>query len=283
MEFKTLISVQGLFQFLAEPNWKIVDCRFSLDDPDQGHLDYQQSHIPGAIYAHLDNQLSGDIIPGETGRHPLPEIDEISATFSLWGIDKYTQVVAYDDKGGMIAGRLWWLLQWLGHKRVAVLDGGFPAWIDGVYDSTKVIPKTTPKTFDPSPRADMITTVEDILNQLGDPKYIVVDSRAPERYRGTFETIDPVAGRIPGAINYFWSNNLDSRGFFITKDILRGRFETMFQGISVNNVTFYCGSGVTAAHNVLATAHAGLGMSRIYPGSWSHWILDPERPIMRGE
>lgn len=283
MDFKTLISVEGLSKFLHEPNWIIVDCRFSLDDPDQGYLDYQESHIPGAIYTHLDNELCGDIISGQTGRHPLPEIDVISTTFGSWGIDKYSQVVAYDDEGGMFAGRFWWLLQWLGHERVAVLDGGLQAWIDGGHDVTNVVPNIKPKTFNPSPRKDMITTVDALLSHMGDPSYLLVDSRAPERYWGTFEPIDPVAGRIPGAVNYYWLNNLDPRGFFVTKDILRGRFETLFQGIPTNNVTFYCGSGVTAAHNVLATAHSGLGMSRIYPGSWSHWILDPERPIMKGK
>jgi len=282
MNFNSLISVQGLYQFLMKPDWVVVDCRFSLDDPGRGYLDYQESHIPRAVYAHLNKQLSGDIIPDKTGRHPLPEIDKISATLSSWGIKPHTQIVAYDDKGGMIAGRLWWILQWLGHRNVAVLDGGFPAWVDAGYDVEDAVPDLEPSSFKPKLRGDMITTSDEILDQFGDPNFLLVDSRAPERYLGTFEPIDPVAGRIPGAINYFWSNNLDSKGFFVTRDILRGRFEILFKEIPVNQITFYCGSGVTASHNVLAVAHSGLGMAKIYPGSWSHWILDPERPIVRG-
>ena len=282
MNFTSLISVQGLYQFLGESNWVVVDCRFSLDDPGRGYLDYQTAHIPRAVYAHLDDQLSGDIIPGKTGRHPLPDIDRISNTLSSWGIEPRTQVVAYDDKGGMIASRLWWILQWLGHRNVAVLDGGFPAWVNEGYDLVDAVPDFDPKPFKSKLRGDMITTADEILDHFGDPNFLLVDSRALERYHGKLEPIDPIAGRIPGAINYFWSNNLDSKGFFVTKDVLRGRFEIMFNEIPINNITFYCGSGVTASHNVLAVAHSGLGMAKIYPGSWSHWILDPERPLTRG-
>ncbi len=282
MKFKTLISVEGLSKFIDEPNWVVVDCRFSLDDPGRGYQDYLTSHVPGALYAYLEDHLSGEIIPGKTGRHPLPEIKEIAATFSSWGIGEETQVIAYDDKGGMIAARLWWLLQWLGHEYVAVLDGGFQAWIDDKQKVSDIIPKPNPKSFKLHTRQDMVTTAAEILKRFGDPNYILVDSRAPERYQGVLEPIDPVAGRIPGSVNYFWSNNLDSRGFFVEKDVLRGRFEAMLAGIPVQRITFYCGSGVTGAHNVLAVAHSGLGMAKLYPGSWSHWIVDPERPVARG-
>jgi thiosulfate/3-mercaptopyruvate sulfurtransferase len=282
MKFSTLISVQGLVKFLNDPNWVIVDCRFSLSDPDSGYENYCESHIPGAVYAHLENHLSGEIIPGETGRHPLPEINSISKLFGSWGIDNQSQVVAYDDQGGMIAGRLWWLLQWLGHKNVAVLDGGFPAWIESGQQVNTDIPYPDEKEFTPIIRNDMVATVEDILRNFGDPNYILVDSRAPERYQGVEEPIDPIAGRIPGAINHFWSTNLDPSGYFIGKDILRGRLANIFDELPTEHVTFYCGSGVTAAHNVLAAAHAGLGMAKLYPGSWSHWITNDERPIIHG-
>ena len=283
MKFTTLISIQGLVQFISEPNWIVVDCRFSLSDPEKGQKDYLKSHIPGAIYAHPNEHLSGEIIPGQTGRHPLPEIDDIAAIFSSWGICETSQVIAYDDNGGMIAGRLWWLLQWLGHEHVAVLDGGFPAWIENGQGVTSTIPDRNSAKFMPRPRMGMVTTAEDILKDFGDPNYLLVDSRAPERYQGVVEPIDPVAGRIPGAANHFWSSNLDTSGHFVSNDILRGRFEALFSKIPVKCVTFYCGSGITAAHNVLAVAHAGLGMAKMYPGSWSHWITDRDRPILHGE
>lgn len=282
MKFTTLISVEGLAQFLDDPNWVIVDCRFWLDDTEKGRLDYHVSHIPGAVYAHLDEDLSGPVVVGKTGRHPLPDLDRFAQKLGSWGIGNATQVVVYDDRGGMIAGRLWWLLRWSGHETVAVLDGGIPAWMEEGHIVTTEVPSPEPKIFTPEIQPEMVLTAEDVLRNFGDPGCILVDSRAPERYRGEQEPIDPVAGRIPGAVNYFWSKNLDSKGHMELKQVLRGRFETLFGDIPVDRVTFYCGSGVTAAHNALAVAHSGLGMPRIYAGSWSEWIADPERPIVMG-
>jgi thiosulfate/3-mercaptopyruvate sulfurtransferase len=283
MKFSTLISVEGLAQFLDDPNWVVVDCRFWLDDTEKGRLDYQDSHIPGAVYAHLDEDLSGPVVAGETGRHPLPDVDSFSQKLGSWGVGTETQVVAYDDRGGMIAGRLWWLLRWLGHENVAVLDGGYPAWVAEGHPVTAEVPESMPETFVPEIQPEMVFSAEDVLRHFGDPGSLLVDSRAPERYRGEEEPIDPVAGRIPGAENYFWGTNLDPKGHMQLKQVLRGRFESIFRDIPAERVTFYCGSGVTAAHNALAVVHSGLGMPRIYAGSWSGWIADPERPIATGE
>lgn len=283
MEFTTLISVEGLAQFLDDPDWVVVDCRFWLDDTEKGRLNYRDAHIPGAVYAHLNEDLSGPVVPGETGRHPLPAVDDFVQKLGSWGIGSETQVVVYDDRGGMIAARLWWMLRWLGHETVALLDGGFPAWAETGNRITDVIPRPEPKTFVPNLQPQMLVTADDILRYFGDPGRILVDSRAPERYRGEEEPIDPVAGRIPGAINYPWPNNIDPHGHNQLKQVLRGRFETMFGDVPTERVTFYCGSGVTAAHNVLAVAHAELGMPRMYAGSWSEWITDSERPTATGE
>jgi thiosulfate/3-mercaptopyruvate sulfurtransferase len=282
MKFRALISVAGLIQYIDDPTWIVVDCRFSLDDPESGYRDYLTAHIPKAVYAHLEDHLSGEVIPGETGRHPLPEIEDISTRFTSWGIGDSSQVIAYDDQGGMMAARLWWLLKYLGHENVAVLDGGISAWIEAGQEVSSSIPTPIPNIFTPRPQADMLTTAEEILTHFGDPRYALVDSRAPERYRGEVEPIDPISGRIPGARNYFYATNLNSRGHFIEKDVLKGRFKAIFGKIPAERITFYCGSGVSAAHNVLAMEHAGLGMAKIYAGSWSHWITDPERPIAKG-
>jgi thiosulfate/3-mercaptopyruvate sulfurtransferase len=282
MNFTTLISVMGLAQFLTDPNWVIIDCRFWLDETEKGRHDYGKSHIPGAIYAHLDDDLCGPVVAGKTGRHPLPDVDTIAKKLGSWGITDQTQVIVYDDRGGMIAVRLWWMLRWLGHESVAVLDGGFPAWEREGHPVTDRVPTPTTCTFTPRVHPEMLATVEDILLWFGDPGHMLIDSRTPERYRGEEEPIDPVAGHIPGALNYFWSRNLDSRGNFEIKDMLRGRFTTLLDGVPAEWVTFYCGSGVSAAHNVLAVVHSGLGMPKLYAGSWSEWIADPERPIATG-
>lgn len=283
MNFTSLISVSGLAKFLEDPNWVIVDCRFWLDDQERGRQDYLVSHIPGSIYFHLDENLSGPIIEGATGRHPLPDPDQLVTFLGSKGIDDGTQVVVYDDRGGMIAARLWWLLRWLGHENVAVLDGGYPSWVADGNPVTDESPMPIPKMFLPKFQSRMLSSVDDVLLNFGDPRKLLVDSRAPERFRGEQEPIDPIAGRIPGAVNYFWGKNLDSKGYFEIKDILRGRFVTIFRDIPTENIIFYCGSGVTSAHNILAVVHAGLGMPKLYVGSWSHWITDPERPIVIGE
>ncbi len=283
MKFTTLISVEGLAQFINDADWVIVDCRFWLDDTEKGRFAYQDTHIPGAVYAHLGEDLSGPVVPAETGRHPLPDMNRFAQKLGSWGISPKSQVVVYDDRGGMISARLWWMLRWLGHEAVALLDGGYLAWVADGHPVTAEIPQPKPQIFTPDPQPEMQFSADDVLLHFGDPGYILVDSRASERYRGEEEPIDPVAGRIPGAVNYFWGTNLDSKGHMQIKQVLRGRFESLFGDVPAERVTFYCGSGVAAAHNALAVAHAGLGMPRIYPGSWSEWINDPERPLATGE
>ncbi len=278
----TLISAADLLPHLDDSDWVILDCRFDLDDTEKGRREYNRAHLPGAIYAHLDDDLSGPVRPGETGRHPLPQVGSLVETFSAWGIDSDVQVVAYDDCGGAIAARLWWLLRWLGHEAVAVLDGGYSHWVAESHPVTAEVVTLQRREFQPRARPELLATAEDVLNHFGDLSYRLVDSRAPERYRGEEEPLDSVAGHIPGAISYHFANNLQTDETFKLKPILRGRFQTLLDHIPAEQTIVYCGSGVTGAHNVLAMAHAGMGMPKLYAGSWSHWITDPERPIVRG-
>ena len=175
MNFTTLISVDGLAQFLNEPNWVIIDCRFWLDDANKGRLDYQEGHIPGAIYAHLDEDLSGPVVPGETGRHPLPEVDSFTQKLGVWGIGPELQVIVYDDRGGMIAARLWWMLRWLGHENVALLDGGYPAWVDAEQLITTEVPFPEPRSFKINLQPELVFSADDILSHFGDPGSLLLD------------------------------------------------------------------------------------------------------------
>lgn len=279
MDYKTIIPGNVLRNYLEDPNWVIIDCRFSLEDSDEGMREYLKAHIPGAIYAHLDEQLCGTIIPGKTGRHPLPTVDDISRTFSNWGIDDQVQVIGYDDRGGAIAARLWWMLRWLGHDRVAVLDGGWSNWVSSgnPISEAKANPKS--RTFTPKIRSDLLMEVHDVVEGLEKGKIRLLDSRAPERFRGEEEPYDSVAGHIPGAISCPFALNLDENGYFLSADELRVRFEKALGEYPIDTAVFYCGSGVTGAHNVIAYLHAGLGDAKLYAGSWSEWITDTHRPI----
>jgi thiosulfate/3-mercaptopyruvate sulfurtransferase len=279
MVYTTLISTQELLSHLADPNWVIVDCRFVLTNKGQGRQDYQQSHIPGAVYAHLDEDLSGPIIPGQTGRHPLPEVETFAATLSGWGIGNQIQVVAYDNAGGAMAARLWWMLRWLGHEAVAVLDGGWPRWQSGGLPVRDGVETNDPRTFTPHPRPELLLSADEVDKIRTDPAYRLFDARGADRYRGENETLDPVAGHIPGALSLPYAGNLGSDGNFLGVEALKQRFEAALGDTPPEQTVFYCGSGVTAAHNALAMAYAGLGEARLYPGSWSEWITDPKRPV----
>ena len=283
MIYETLITPDELAPHLDDPDWVIVDCRFWLDDTEKGRRDYLEAHIPGALYAHVDEDLSAPVVPGETGRHPLPPVDDFSAKLGSWGIDSEVQVVVYDDKGGAIASRLWWMLKWMGHGAAAVLDGGWPAWLREELPTTNKVQATKKRTFDPDVRAELVVDADEILAHFGDPSYRLIDSRSPERYSGEEELIDTVGGHIPGAVSYPFQRNLDIDENFIVKEFLKGRFHVVLDGVPAVRTIFYCGSGVTAAQNILAVTHAGLGMPRLYAGSWSDWITDPERPIATGE
>ena len=273
--FNTLISAVELSKQLTNPDWRIIDCRHDLSDTEAGRRAYASGHIPGAIFAHLDEDLSGPIVPGTTGRHPLPCITAMEQQFGRWGISPDTQVVVYDDKNGAIAARLWWMLRYLGHEAVAVLDGGLAAWLQqgGALDQNENKPAYT--NFVAKPHTVWVRSAHDVEAAIRAGETIV-DSRAPERYRGEVEPIDPVAGHIPGAINLPFAENWQPDGTMQSAQALRARFEQLS---AAEQVTFYCGSGVTACHNILAYAHAGLGMPRLYAGSWSEWITDQQRPV----
>lgn len=279
----TLIEADALHRHIDNHDWCIIDARFSLADTTQGRKDYQASHIPNALYAHLDEDLSGPIIPGKTGRHPLPDVETAARTFSSWGIDRDVQVVVYDSASGSIAARLWWMLKWLGHDAVAVLDGGWPAWEAAGLPVTQDASARPERVFTPEERTDLITDANQVDRYRNDAQYRVIDARTPERYRGEQEPIDPVAGHIPGARCAAFTENLAEDGRFRSPDELRQRFEPVLADVGISQVISYCGSGVTACHNLLAIAHAGLGDAVLYPGSWSEWIADGQRPVGTGE
>jgi thiosulfate/3-mercaptopyruvate sulfurtransferase len=209
-------------------------------------------------------------------------VSEFARTLSKWSIDENVQVIVYDDKGGAIASRLWWMLRWLGHDAVALLDGGWPAWQGAdlpVSDATETL---DPRVFSPRPRPKWLVTTKEVMSQRSDPAWLLIDSRVPERYRGEVEPIDPIAGRIPGALNVPHPQNVGPDGLYLTANALRARFKEIVGDAPAERTVFYCGSGVTAARNLLAYAHAGLGDARLYAGSWSEWITDPNRPIATG-
>ena len=276
----TLIDTATLAARLTDPTVVLIDCRFELAKPEAGELAYAEGHIPGAAYAHLDRDLSGPKT-GSNGRHPLPSPSVLAATLGRLGIDANTQVVAYDQDNGMHASRLWWLLRWLGHAAVAVLDGGFAAWVADGRAMAAGGEVHAARTFSgaANPNDTVDAAVVGALARSGSAR--VIDARAPERYRGEIEPIDPVAGHIPGAVNYWFARNLDN-GRFRSAEALRAEFETLVSGVAMDQVVSYCGSGVTGCHNLLALEHAGLRGARLYPGSWSEWVSDPSRPVEQG-
>jgi thiosulfate/3-mercaptopyruvate sulfurtransferase len=280
MSFTTTISVSELAEHLNDPEWVIVDCRFKLADPDQGRKDYEKAHIPGAVYAHLDEDLSGLIIKGVTGRHPLPRVVDVNKVFSRFGIDTRVQVLAYDDVGGALAaGRVWWLLRWLGHEAVALLDGGWQEWAKrglGVRSGNET---SKSRSFISHPRNELIVSTQEVDAIRKNPEYRVLDARSADRFRGENETIDPVAGHIPGVISAPYAGNLNPDGTFRTNKSLATRYKKLLDGVPIQNVVCYCGSGVTATHDILAMMKAGLGEARLYAGSYSEWITDPNRPV----
>jgi len=285
MVYNTLIAIDGLLPHLENPDWAIIDCRFSLDDTGRGRRDYLRSHVPGAVYAHLDEDLCAPVIPGATGRHPLPPIAQLEDRFSKWGIGESVQVIAYDDwtpASGGVAARLWWSLRWLGHNTVAVLDGGWAAWQRLGLPSRRGVESRPRRKFQPNECPELLASSEEVMRWRQDPSYKVFDSRTTDRFRGENETIDPVAGHIPGSVSAPYVENVASDGLFLRAEALHERFERLLGRIPAERAVFYCGSGVTAAHNLLAMAHSGLGEGRLYAGSWSEWITDPQRPVSVG-
>lgn len=278
----TLVDTETLSRHRDDPRWVIVDCRFALTDPEAGRRAYMVSHIPGARYAHLNEDLSSPITP-TSGRHPLPYPNALAEKLGRWGIDKTKQVVVYDDSFGAMASRLWWLLRWLGHESVALLDGGYPKWQREGHPVTQDIPTVTPAQFHPAINNALWVDVEHVQTLAREGGGLIIDARGEERFRGEVEPLDKVAGHVPGAINMPYEDNLDFSGEFMSDEALREHYLATMGDVAPDRVVHMCGSGVTACHNILAMEHAGLSGARLYAGSWSEWIADSRRPVATGE
>lgn len=276
---QTLVSAETLLQHLQDPDWVVIDCHFDLAKPDWGFENYQEGHIPGAVYAHLDHDLSGPITP-VTGRHPLPDMAKFCATLSSWGIQSETQVVVYDTAGGAIASRLWWMLRSLGHTKTALLNGGYKVWKKAAFPEEQGIRTRLSSVFIPVNKTwTAVVSAEEVEQIRSRPDFRLIDARAKERFEGINEPIDPVPGHIPGAINRFHVYNLRPDGLFLSPETLKSQFTDLIGDIPPDQVVVYCGSGVTSCHHVLAMEIAGFSGVRLYAGSWSEWIRDPNRPI----
>jgi len=282
MAFTTLIDTETLARHLDDPELVPVDCRYSLDDESWGKRDYVRQHIRGAVYADLGRQLSGKLT-GRNGRHPLPDPFDAERIVGELGIGNRSQVVAYDQDSGTFASRLWWMLRWLGHDLVAVLDGGLAKWLAEGRDTVAGENPRLPQPFHASVRGDMAVDVQTVLDALADRRTRLIDARSPERYRGEVEPIDRVPGHIPGAVNRPFRDNLNEGGTFKPVDELRRSFVDALGGVSPDRAICYCGSGVTACHNLLALEHAGMRGAKLYPGSRSEWSSDATRPVGRGD
>ena len=279
--FATLVPADELAHHIGEADWRVFDCRNDLADEGLGRRAYDAGHLPGAHHMHLDHDLSGPT-NGRNGRHPLPDPAQVVAKLSACGVDNHTQVVAYDDSGGMFAARLWWILRWLGHHRVAVLDGGFQAWCGTAKELSTEVPAHEPAIYSPSLQPARVGA-DYVEEHLGSAEMLVIDARSADRFRGQNETLDPVGGHIPGARNRCFRDNLDEKGHFRPSADLRREFVALLDGTTPDKVVHQCGSGVTACHNLLAMELAGLAGSRLYAGSWSEWCSDPARPVATGE
>jgi thiosulfate/3-mercaptopyruvate sulfurtransferase len=265
----------------------IIDCRHDLTRPEWGAEAYAESHVPDAELAHLDRDLAGPVTAA-SGRHPLPAPDRLTATFSRWGIDRDRQVVAYDQSSGAYAARLWWLLRYLGHSRVAVLNGGLQAWRSAGLPMTRpaastraAAPSREPRRFEGSPQLPRAASTAEVAEGVARGDIVLIDARSADRFAGRNETIDPVAGHVPGARNHPFTRNLDAAGRFLAPPELSTLWRETLAGSPSARVVSMCGSGVTACHNLLAMELAGLEGARLYAGSWSEWIRDPARPVAR--
>ena len=277
----TLVTPAQLAQHLADPHWTILDIRHDLMRPERwGEDQYLAGHVPGAVFLHVDRDLSAQKT-GRNGRHPLPSAYHAAETFARCGVDATSQVVVYDQNNGMYASRAWWMLRWLGHRAVALLDGGFDRWVREGRPVTTDVPSPRQTSFTPA-KPLPVADAREILASLPKRGLVVVDARAPERYRGETEPMDPVAGHIPGAINRYLGENLDIDGTFKDAHTLRREFDELLGDAKPDKVVHHCGSGVSACHNILAMAVAGYPETRLYPGSWSEWVADPTRPVATG-
>ncbi|WP_044874802.1 sulfurtransferase [Pseudomonas sp. LFM046] len=284
MSLAQLISPAQLSARQDEPGLIILDCRFSLDDPAYGQRSYAESHIPKARFADLERDLSGPVTRGVTGRHPLPAPEALASRLRDWGIRADSTIVLYDDGPGAFAARAWWLLAWLGKREgVFLLDGGLKAWRDAEMCLTAVEPTVEPGDFQGQPDASLLVDADTLQQRLGDASLTLLDARALPRFKGEVEPIDPVAGHIPGARCAAFTDNLGADGRFLPAGELKQRFAAMIGERPLDDVVAYCGSGVTACHNLFALSLAGYPLARLYAGSWSEWITNPDRPLAKGD
>ncbi|MGD9599516.1 MAG: sulfurtransferase [Steroidobacteraceae bacterium] len=279
--YSTLIDVSQLGALIGRPEVVILDCRFELASPEAGAAQYAEGHIPGAQYAHLERDLSGPPGPA-TGRHPLPAPDRLAITFGRWGINSNVQVIAYDAGPGAYAARAWWMLRWLGHEAIGVLNGGYAAWLAAGGAVETHVRRRDPRLYTPRIQPDRAVTTDELVKLRADGGLRLVDARGADRFAGQNETLDPVAGHVPGAQNRPFTANLGPDGRFLPPQALLEQWEALLAGQSVTEVVSMCGSGVTACHNLLALEHAGLPGARLYAGSWSEWVRDPARPVETG-
>jgi len=276
-DYTTLVDCATLAAHLGDTSWCVIDCRHQLADATYGEQAYAVAHLPGAAFLHLDRDLSGSM-NGKNGRHPLPDPLTLAGKLAALGVSNQTQVVVYDDAGGMIAGRLWWLLRSLGHDRVALLDGGFEQWKKEGRPLSSEVPHRPHAIFEVTLRDETVSTALLEANLAGGD-LCMIDARSPDRFRGENETLDPVGGHIPGARNRFFRDSLDAEGLFRPADELRREFLELLAGVEPRHVALLCGSGVSACHSLLAMEIAGLSGARLYAGSWSEWCSDPSRPV----
>ncbi|WP_394064971.1 sulfurtransferase [Alcaligenes sp. WGS1538] len=286
--FDYLVTPEQLRANLGRADWLVFDVRHDLADHQAGRRAYEQGHIPGALFLDHETDLAAPRT-GANGRHPLPDRQDLAALMRLQGLTSGMQVVAYDAQGSLFASHLWWMLRWLGHPHVAILDGGWQAWREagGEVETGRRQPSVSEAQAVQSlnlPRQAAMPTVQadQVLANIAQPVFTVIDARAPERYRGEVEPMDPVAGHIPGALNRSHMNNLDAQGRFKPAGQLQQEFQALLGDTPASQVVHQCGSGITACHNLFAMELAGLNGSRIYPGSWSEWVSDPTRPVARG-
>ncbi|AEA71845.1 MULTISPECIES: sulfurtransferase [Pseudomonas] len=284
MPIARLISPQALEQRRSQPGLVILDCRFALEDPDYGQRSYAEGHIAGAAFADLERDLSGPVTKGVTGRHPLPESGALIERLKAWGIDNDSDVVLYDDGPGAYAARAWWLLAWLGKRDgVYILDGGLKAWHAAGLPLSLDPPQNSRGTFSGAPDASLVLSAQALHQRLGQADMTLLDARALPRFKGEVEPIDPIAGHIPGAQCAAFTDNLGADGRFLPADQLKQRFAEKLGERSPTDLVAYCGSGVTACHNLFALCLAGYPLGRLYAGSWSEWINDPQRGVAKGE
>ena len=284
MPLAQLISATDLHTRLQEPNLVLLDCRFALEDPDYGARSHAEGHLPGAHYADLERDLSAPVVKGVTGRHPLPDPQMLVDRLRSWGIDNDSTVVLYDDGPGAFAARAWWLLAWLGKRDgVWLLDGGLKAWKAAGLALTTDMPAQRAGSFSGQPDGALLLSATQLQQRLGAGDLTLLDARALPRFRGEVEPLDPVAGHIPGAQCAVFTDNLGADGCFLAAEQLRARFDALRGKRPVESLVAYCGSGVTACHNLFAMSLAGYPLAPLYAGSWSEWITDPARPVATGD